>query len=40
MKKIIAALGISLSMTLPVSAEKLIPTQPTVKHIVLLLWGV
>jgi hypothetical protein len=25
MKKIIAALGISLSMTLPVSAEKLIP---------------
>jgi hypothetical protein len=31
MKKIIAALGISLSMTLPVSAAKLIPTQPTVK---------
>jgi hypothetical protein len=31
MKKIIAALGISLSMALPVSAAKLIPTQPTVK---------
>jgi hypothetical protein len=31
MKKIIAALGISLSMALPVNAEKLIPTQPTVK---------
>ena len=31
MKKIIAVLGISLSMTLSVSAEKLIPTQPTVK---------
>ena len=31
MKRIIAALGLSLSVTLPVSAEKLLKTQPTVK---------
>jgi hypothetical protein len=40
MKKIIAALGISLSMALPVSAARLIPTQPTVKSHSLAAMGV